>query len=274
MKKILSSLFLASSLSFAGLVDAIALVVNDEPITLYEIDEKIQKQSLSKSEAVSNLVDEILYKQELKKKNIHADIFDVNNYVAELAQRNGMDVYSFKSIVKQRYGDFKKFEDEIKQKILRDKLTSLLVRGKLKVASEDDLKIYYNNNQNKYATASSIEVVQYFSRNKRALATIKQNPLFRSNDVFVKTETLNQAGLNPQLKYLLNDTKKGSFTPIFTANGQYVMLFVKDKSGVATQSFEAVKNSIFQEIMKERESQFLKEYFEKLKITAEIKVIR
>ncbi len=44
--------------------------------------------------------------------------------------------------------------------------------------------------------------------------------------------------------------------------------------GVTTLKFEDVKSKIFNTLMSEREQKFLKEYFEKLKLTADIKVIR
>jgi hypothetical protein len=94
------------------------------------------------------------------------------------------------------------------------------------------------------------------------------------NDVVKKDFTLEQDKLNPQLKFLLNDTKDGTFTPIFTADRTFVMFFVKSKSGVTTLKFDDVKEKIFNALMGEREQKFLKEYFEKLKLTADIKVIR
>ena len=68
----------------AGLVDGIALVVNEEPITLYDIDKKMLESNLSKKDAVSLLIDELLYEQELRKYNIEVDIFDVNNYIEKI----------------------------------------------------------------------------------------------------------------------------------------------------------------------------------------------
>ncbi len=40
MKKLLFTLLISVSISYAGIVDAIALVVNDDPITLYDIEKK------------------------------------------------------------------------------------------------------------------------------------------------------------------------------------------------------------------------------------------
>ncbi|MGB5919150.1 peptidylprolyl isomerase [Arcobacter sp.] len=273
-KRVLFTLMATFTFSNAQMIDALALTVNDEPITTNDINEKMAETNLKKADAVSELIDEILYKQELEKQNITVDIFEVNDYLEKLAASNGMDLYTFKSILRQKNKDFDKFEEQTKKEIMKKKLAAKLVRGNIPVATEEDLKIYYDNNQAMFTTASKINVTQYASNNKRSLITISQNPMALLNDVVKKDFTLEQDKLNPQLKFLLNDTKDGTFTPIFTADRAFVMFFVKNKSGVTTLKFDDVKEKIFNALMGEREQKFLKEYFEKLKLTADIKVIR
>ncbi len=274
MKKLLGILLLSTTISFAGLVDAVALVVNDEPITLYDIDKRMVESKVSKKEAVSSLIDEALYEQLLQEKNINVDIFDVNNYLEKIAASNGMDLYTFKSVVKQKYKNYDAYENEIRKRIQREKLIGQLVRGNLKIATQEDLKIYYKNNKNQFTTAKTIDVVQYASNNKRALLEIQNNPLTVNNEVSKSNILLDQEKLNSQMRFLLNDTKINQFTPIITADKQYVTLLVTQKKGVNTLAFEDVKDKIFTVLMQKREQNFLKEYFEKLKLTANIKVVR
>ncbi|RXJ98061.1 peptidylprolyl isomerase [Arcobacter sp. CECT 8986] len=274
MKKLLGILLLSTTMSFANLVDAVALVVNDEPITLYDIDKRMVETNLTKKQAVGSLIDEILYKQLIKEKNITVDSLDINNYMEKIAASNGMDLYTFKSVVRQKYPNYKAYEDQIKKRIEREKLIGKLVRGNLKIATEDDLKIYYENNKNQFSMAKEIEVVQYVSKNKEALISTMKNPIATSSEITQSKITLKQKDLNSQMRYLLNDTKINQFTPIFTANNQYVSLLVTKKSGVDAIAFDDVKNKIFAVVMQQREQNFLKEYFEKLKLTANIKVVR
>ncbi|MFV0563311.1 peptidyl-prolyl cis-trans isomerase [Malaciobacter mytili] len=273
MKKLLGTLLLSSTLSFAAIIDAVALIVNNEPITLYDIDKRMVQSNMNKKEAVSSLIDEVLYKQLIEEKNIKVDIFDINNYLEKVAAQNGMDLYTFKSVVKQKYKDYEAYEEETKRRIEREKLISTLVRGNLAIANEEDLKIYYENNQNQFSTAKEIEVVQYASKDRGALVSVMNNPM-ATKDVEQSTIVLEQNQLNSQLRYLLNDTNINQFTPIFAANSKYVTLLVKEKKGVETIAFDEVKNKIFSVIMQKREADFLREYFEKIKLTADIKVVR
>jgi hypothetical protein len=274
MYKLFLSLIVGSSLTYAAMVNGIALTVNDEPITLYDIDRTMAVNKVSKNEAVSYLIDKILYDQVVQENNITADVFDVNDYIEKLAKANGMDIYTFKSIVKQKYPDYTVFENEAKNAVIRQKLVQKIVKGQLAIATEEDMKLYYEKNQNQFLTAKSFEVVQYSSKNKAALLETLKNPLSVSADVERAPITLETQSLQPQMQYLLNETKINSFTPIFTANKQFVSLFLVRKNGTTALSFESVKARIFNDIMSTREKKYLKDYFEKQKLTADIKIVR
>lgn len=274
MKKIFFTLVLSLSFSYANMIDAIALVVNSEPITLYDIEEKMAQSKKNKADSVSELIDEILFNQEVSNRDITADIFDINNHLEKMAAQNGMDLYTFKSIIKQKYKDYDAFEEQTRQQVLKQKLAQKLVRGKLKIATDSDLQIYYNNNQNIFTTATKVNVVQYTSKSKKELIATLKNPMKQSSAVLTTPISLDQSKLNSQLRFLINDTKINHFTPIFTANKQFVSLLISQKEGVSVLPFDTVKQRIFNVVMRDREKAYLKEYFEKLKLTADIKIVR
>lgn len=272
--KLLLTFLLLTSSSYAATLDAIALVVNDEPITLYDIEKRKVERNLSKEKAVGELVDEALYSQLISKHNITADIFDVNNYLEKIAASNGMDLYTFKSIIKQKYTDYNKYEEQTRNLILRQKLTNTLVRGNLKIANEEDLKIYYENNLSKFQMASNVKAIQYASKNKNELSTVIANPMANIPGISKSPVDLDQSNLNPQLRYIINETKINQFTPIFTSNNQFVSLLIRQKDELKTIAFEEVRDRIFNIVMQDREKKYLKDYFEKLKLSADIKIVR
>ena len=274
MYKFFLAFLLCSSLSLAGVINGVALTVNDDPITLYDIDQTMVTKNINKNQAVSLLVDKILYDQLLQKNNITADIFDVNEYVEKLAKSNNMDIFAFKSIVRQKYPDYSVFEAETKNVVTRQKLIKKLVQGQLKIATEEDMKLHYENNQNKYTTIKTVEAIQYLTNKKSSLLAVIKSPLLVPQDVQRNPLTLQVKDLDPQMQYLLNNTNQNSFTPIFTSNKMYNALFIIKKEGVDTLDFEVVKNKVFNEVMALREKKYLKDFFEKQKLTADIKIIR
>lgn len=274
MYKLFLTLLVSSGISFAGVVNGIAITVNDEPITVYDIEKTMSVTKLGKNEAVGLLIDKALYEQSVKENNIVADIFDVNEYIEKLAKANGMDLYSFKSIVKQKYGNYSDFEEEAKDAVIRQKLIQKIVKGQLAVASQEDMELYYEKNKNQFSTSKAYEVIQYTSKNKASLANALNNPMVIAADVEKTPLKLGVESLQPQMQFLLNETKLNSFTPIFTANKQFVSLFVTRKEGTTSLDFETVKGKIFNDIMTTREKKYLKDYFEKQKLTADIKIVR
>lgn len=274
MYKLFLTLLVSSGISFAGVVNGIAITVNDEPITVYDIEKTMSVNKLGKNEAVGLLIDKALYEQSVKENNIVADVFDVNEYIEKLAKANGMDLYSFKAIVKQKYGNYSDFEEEAKDAVVRQKLIQKIVKGQLAVASQEDMELYYEKNKNQFSTSKAYEVIQYTSKNKASLTNALNNPMVIAADVEKTPLKLGVESLQPQMQFLLNETKLNSFTPIFTANKQFVSLFVTRKEGTTSLDFETVKGKIFNDIMTTREKKYLKDYFEKQKLTADIKIVR
>jgi hypothetical protein len=274
MYKLFLTLLVSSGISFAGIVNGVALTVNDQPITIYDIDKTVSINKISKNEAVGLLIDKTLYEQAVSQNNITADVFDVNEYIERLAKANGMDLYSFKAIVKQKYANYADFEEEAKDAVIRQKLIQKIVKGQLAVATQEDMELYYEKNKSQFSTSKAYEVTQYTSKNKASLANAINNPMVIAADVEKTSLKLGVQSLQPQMQFLLNDTKLNTFTPIFTANKQFVSLFVIRKEGTTSLDFETVKAKIFNDMMSLREKKYLKDYFEKQKLTADIKIVR
>lgn len=274
MYKLFLALLVSSGISFANMINGVALTVNDEPITLHDIDKTMLENKVNKNQAVGLLIDKILYEQSVKENNISADVFDVNDYVEKLANANGMDLYSFKSVVKQKYGTYELFEEEAKDAVIRQKLIQKLVKGQLTVASQEDMQLHYEKNKDQFSTSKFYEVTQYSSKNRASLIGAINNPMVIPEDVEKTSLKLSVENLQPQMQFLLNETKINNFTPVFGANKQFISLFIIKKEGTSALSFETVKGKIFNDIMSTREKKYLKEYFEKQKLTADIKIVR
>ncbi len=273
MKKYLISLLLGLGIANAGLVNGVALVVNDEPITLYDIDKQMQEKRLNKNDAIKNLIDEVIYRQQIKKENISVDIFDIDNYIGQLASRNKMSLLEFKALVRQQQ-DYDKFVEGIKTRLTHEKLIKKIAQGNIKIATDDDIKIYYENNKRDFTVAQSIDVRAYVSKDKNLLIEAQKNPMLKNSALSVQDISFNQSELNPKVRYILNNTRVNQFSSIFAQSGNYNMFFVKAKNNVQTIALENIKEQIFQVIMQQREEEFLNEYFETLKITADVKVYR
>ncbi len=274
MNKILFILLLALSLLNAKIINGVAIVVNDIPITLYDIKSTMDKLNVPQNKAASILIDKALYDNLVYKYDINVDIFDIDTYVENLAKNNNMDVYKFKSIVKQKYKSYADFEKEVQEMITRDKLIKKIIKGNLSVANDEDMKSYYKKHKAEFVIAEEFEVIEYKSKNKASLTKTLQNPLMIDEEVRKEEVSFKINQITSQLKYILNTTKENTFSPIFVENKFYTALYIKEKKGKTTLKYEDVKNKIFAQIMTLREKKYLKEYFEKQKVTADIQIVR
>jgi hypothetical protein len=273
IQKLIFSIFFLAGVANAGLVNGVALVINDQPITLYDIDEEMQKKNIDKNSAVQNLINGIIYEQALKNNSVSVDIFDVDNYIAKLAAQNNMKPLEFKALVRQQQ-DYNQFIQKIKEQLTHQKLIRKVAGGNLKIATEDDLKIYYENNKDQFSVPKTIEVTAYVSKNKNALEQISSNPMSAHNDVMTQDITFAYDEINPQVRYILQNTEEKTFSVVFPQERNYNMFFIKEKKDVSVLPFEQVKEKIFQVIMEQREKNYLNEYFETQKLTSNIKIYR
>lgn len=273
MKKIVLFIFLSIVSLNANLVNAIAMTINNEAITVVDINNKMESLNISKKEAVSIITDEILYNQLLKKSNIRVDIFDINDYIEKLATQNNMKVYEFKNAVKQKQS-YKKFENDIKKQIKHQKLISFIASGKIARANDEDMKIYYENHKNEFQRPSKIDLKVYVSKKKKALLLIRKNPMLIRDDVHIEDLTLKDENLNGRIRFIIDSTKQNNFSSIFVNNKAYNMLYIVKKYDINNISYEDAKDKIFEILMKKRQDDYLKNYFQTLKLSANIKVLR
>ncbi len=257
----------------AGIVNGIALSINEYPITMVDIDNKMEELKISKNEAVSILIDEALYNQSLDKYKISVDSFDVDAQIEKLAKNNKMTMIEFKNAVKQQE-DYDKFSEKIKLQLRHQKLVSAIASNKLIMANDEDLKIYYNNNIEQFKIAEKIDVIHYTSKDKALLEALKANPMLSNPNVLVVNETLKIDKISDQMKYIVTKTPEKSFSTIFVENQTFNLLFVSSKADIKITPLEIVKETIFNEIMTNRENEYLKNYFENLKLGANIKILK
>lgn len=274
MKKILIFMVFCIGLHLnAGLINGIAISVNEYPITLEDIDNKMQEMKITKESAIAALIDEALYQQSLEKYNVSVDNFDVDNYIEKIAKNNKMSSFEFKNAVKQQE-NYDAFLEKIKLQLRHQKLISAIASNNLIMANEEDLKIYYNNNISQFKIAKKIDAIHYTSKDKNVLEQLKTNPLLADSNLEVNNVTFDIDTVSPQMRYVLSQTKEKAFSSIFPENKTYNMVFVSKKLTIEEIPFETVQDNIFNTIMTQRENDYLKNYFENLKITAEIKFLK
>jgi parvulin-like peptidyl-prolyl isomerase len=274
LSKILITVALSSSFALAGLVDGISVVINKEPITLYEIYKYSEHFKIDKKQALDVLVRQKLEDAQIKKLGIDADMFEIDDYIAKLAKQNNMSQFDFLQTLRDQKVNIDDYRKDIKTKIKRDKLYNKIIQEKVGEISEEDLENFYKTNKEKFVYAQTYQVKLFSSTNEASLQAIQKNPMLRPLDVNIQDEELINAKLNPNLQAILAQTPVNNYTQILPVNEQYTMFYIVSKKDLSYLAFDQIKNNLYGIVYKQKEKEALNDYFEKLKSSANIVVLR
>lgn len=260
--------------SAQNIVGGIAIKVNNDPITLYEIQSLSAKQHISKNKAQEILIAQRLKDQEIKRLNIIADDMRLEQEMQSIAAQNNLSYQQFIQALYQQGLTPESYKAKLKDQIqTRELMRNILLSTD--TASEETMRKYYDTHKNEFVTADQVQTIRYNSKDPKLLERAIANTTLTLNGVEKTPEKLKLNTLNPQIAQMFAQLQKGQFSPILDAgNGSYVAFLVQEKSGDNTMSFEEAKGIIAQRLAQDHQEQILSEYFEKIKQKAHIEYVR
>ena len=265
--KILFIIPLFVILIFGKTIDKIVMIVNEIPITSYDIEKTIKIVG-DKEKAIEILISDALIKAEIKKRGIYIDNFDIESKMEEIAKNNNMSLFQFKNYLLEN-GKFEEFKEKIQKQLEIEKLLS---PADLRV-SENDIKDYYKTHKKEFKIFQVIKGISYSSTNKQLLLEIRKNPMFSNLDVKSEDVVLESNSTNPKLMEILSKIPNSQFSPILPFPKEYKMFFISEKSGESYLPLKLVSGKIFQKLLTEKKELAFKNLKERLKSKAKIREI-
>ncbi|GAA8524785.1 hypothetical protein HpBT268_13340 [Helicobacter pylori] len=255
-------------------VGGISLLVNDSPITLYQIQEEQEKSKVSKAQARDRLIAERIKNQEIERLKIHVDDDKLDQEMAMMAQQQGMDLDHFKQMLMAE-GHYKLYRDQLKEHLEMQELLRNILLTNVDTSSETKMREYYNKHKEQFSIPTEIETVRYTSTNQEDLERAMSNPNLEVPGVSKANEKIEMKTLNPQIAQVFISHEQGSFTPIMNGGGgQFITFYIKEKKGKNEVSFSQAKQFIAQKLVEESKDKILEEHFEKLRVKSRIVMIR
>ena len=256
------------------IVGGVAIKVNGDPITLYEI-KTIQKQRhFDKEKAIEFLIAQRLKTQEIERLKINVDDERLDREIENIATQNQMNMQQFMLALKREGIEYDMYRDELKDQIeTRELMRNVLLSAE--TSSEDEIHRYYNEHKSEFSTPKEVEVARYTSKNPKLLERTIANPNTSISGVEKTQEKLELSALNPQIAQLFSSLREGRFTPVLDAGGgSYVTFRVVKKIGKNVMNFDEARHYIAQKLSQNNQEKVLSEYFEKIKQKAHIQTLR
>jgi hypothetical protein len=273
MKVIVAILALSLTLS-AALINAVAIVVGGKPITLYEIQKVVQQHNLSENEAAEFLVQRALEDIEMEKLGIDVSEYEVMNELEKMAASNGLNVTQLEDMIVNSGIDFESYKEEFARKLKQRYLFDAIGSRQISNPSNQALQVHYENNKDMFTTFESANVVQYLSNDKIVLQRFIQNP-FSSDEGIAKERAVIKSGeVNPNIIYLIQNTKEKSYTPVIDVGGRFLTLFIESKVGEVVEPFEKVKDKVVQSWRDAQREDAIKMHFQEVRADTDIQIIR
>jgi parvulin-like peptidyl-prolyl isomerase len=260
----------------AKTVDGIAIMVKDQPITLYEITKAMQENNIPQEQAVELLERKKLEEIEIKERHISVSKQEVFDDIQKMAEQNNMSVIELYQAIQSSQGlSEKELKEKIKEKILNQKLYNAIAFANLEQPSDEEIKEYYQLHKEEFQKPSTYSVIIYECADKSRLQEKIDNPMFYAPDVTSEERTFETAKMNPRLAELLDSTPLNGFTPLLPSpKGGFMSFYLKEKGEVNAPDLDAIKPQISNAIMGQKRETILKDYFDRQRLNAEIKVIR
>ncbi len=259
---------------FAGMIDGIAIVVNGEPITTYDIYKVKKELHIDDKKAKAFLISKMLEESEVRRRRIQVSDFEVDKAFEKVAKSNGLRVDEFKNVLISKNISIKKFKEELRKQLGRDKLYQMIIKSKMIKPTDEEAKEFFEKNKARFIMPKIIEVVSYSSFNREDLIELYKNPIKFNPNIERREENLETEAINPRLLQILLATPENRFTQILPIGHKFVMYYIKKKSGLKTLPFEKMKNRILTFMFMTKKQEVLDNYFKKLKSEADIKYIR
>ena len=274
MKRLL--LLLLPFYLYAKMIDGIAILVKNEPITLYEIKEAQNQMQLEQKKVIDALIRKKLEMLEIKERGISASSAEIYADIEKMAQQNGMSVLQLYDAMQSARGlSEKAFKEKIKERIISQKLYNAIAFSQLSEPTLEEQQDYYELHLDRFSHPQAFEVIVYSSKDRQALEKKIANPMLYSVEVDAQDATLEYAKINPRLADILEKTAVGSFSAILPSpDGGVMSFYIKAKNEARIQPFEQVQPMVLNAIMADKREQVLKEYFARLRLNADIKTLR
>lgn len=273
MKIFIAILAIFSALG-GSVIDGVAIKVNGNIITLYEIQKLQDSLKISREESVERIILEKIKENEIKRLGIVVTDEQVNEEISAIIANNKITQETLIEALKAQGMDFETYKKDMKTHLINRNLTQRILQSNATLADEEDLLEYYETHKNEFMFPTRIKVTSYSSNSDVALQQFLSNPLSVNPNVEMKDEEIDTRNLPAQIMSIFIETPERKFTPVLNSGSTLIVFFIKEKLDKELVPFDDIKPNVMQRYSQAKESEILSEYFNRIKASSTIEIVR
>jgi parvulin-like peptidyl-prolyl isomerase len=290
-------------LSHAEIVDKIVAVVNNEIITLSELNtqaepfqDRIEKGYKGKDKdrlmeetrktVLNRMVDQILIRQEAKRLGITIKDDEINSMINEMLKRRNLTMDEFKNMLARDGLSLESYREEARGHMMRSRLATREVRSKV-IITEQEIGEYYKQHREEYEGRVAVKLRQILilcpanapAEKKREVRAEMEFILARikSGEKFEELAAKYSPGLGGELGFVEKGSmlqpveevafglKVGEMSGIIESPAGFHIIQILDKRGAGIKTFESVRHEIIEELTKEKSEKKFEEWIGELR---------
>ncbi len=165
----------------AIVVDRIVAIVNDDLITLYDLNKTLQpyeenikalgysaekeRETLYKlrTDLLNRLIETKLTEQVVKRNNIEVSKTEIENALERIKESRSLTDEDLRAGLAQQGLTLEEYRNNVKNQLLRNKLVNREIKSKI-VITEKEIETYYNAHREKYVRAKKYHIWNIFIR--------------------------------------------------------------------------------------------------------------
>lgn len=288
----------------AEVVDRVVAVVNQEPITLYEVDKlmaanleeikkaegkgmKQEKFQSYRSQALEKLIADKLLDQQMEQMKLQVTDDDVQKALGNIMQRNSMTKEQLVQQLNQKGMSFDQYMVDLRVQLKKVKFMGAVIAPRVKV-TDADLDEFFADNSDKFANFQSVQMAQVIvpvdpaaGDAELSVAQAKAQEVYQKakggsnfEDLGKKYSVNAQTAvpavyqvnqLAPQIAEVLSGLKAGEVgQPVRSEMGIHVIKLIERKT-LAGDEYQAVREQIREKVFELKVQEELEKYVGELK---------
>ncbi|MBE2984064.1 peptidyl-prolyl cis-trans isomerase [Campylobacter sp. RM9344] len=257
----------------AQMVNGIAAIVENEPITLFEVYKIKEQFNTDERQALNLLIRDRLEQAEIKNLSIGASAFEIKERIDAIIAQNKMTNSQFLNSLAAEGISYSDFKNDIEKKLLQEKLYKRISSEVGKNLTPEQARAYYEANKHQFSVFQNAEVTIFRANSEKQLQD-QQSSKKTLKGVEAQKISFDYSRIDPRLAAIIANTQVGQYTQILARQGGFDMFLVENKIGEYTPSFEQIQEQIMNSLYESEQQKVMQDYFEKLRAKAKINIIR